>query len=61
MQKSAEQLKLEDLWIKAWCAVAGDGSDKSAHIATRYADQAVSDFKDRFPPVFTPTHDKQPD
>jgi len=61
MQKSDEQLKLEDLWIKAWCATANANDCKSPYTASRYADQAVHDFQKRFPPVFTLIQDKQPD
>lgn len=58
MNKSAEQLKLEDFWMSCYVAAVQAGKVLSAGDA---ADLALRKFKDRFPPAFTPIQDKQPD
>jgi hypothetical protein len=41
--------KRKDLWIKAWCATANANDCKHTSTATRYADEALKAFDDRFP------------
>lgn len=40
--------KRKDLWIKAWCATANANDCKHTHTATRYADEALKAFDERF-------------
>ena len=41
--------KRKDLWIKAWCATANANDCKHTHTATKYADEALKAFDERFP------------
>ena len=41
--------KRKDLWIKAWCATANANDCKHTYTATRYADEALKAFDERFP------------
>lgn len=51
MSKNIIQLHEEQrkqLWIKAWCATANTNDCKYTSTATRYADEALKAFDERF-------------
>ena len=46
--RKAHELMRKELWIRAWCAVAGDSAINDSADATQGADFALSDFDERF-------------
>ena len=38
----------QEVWLRAWCAVAGAWNCQSADAATRWADAALKEYERRF-------------
>lgn len=49
MEKSEE---LKNVWLQAWCAVARAENCYDSESATRWADEAVKAYKERFAPLY---------
>ncbi len=47
-ENSSYNEQRKQLWIKAWCATANANDCKEPNTATRYADEALKAFDERF-------------